>query len=98
MAFDAVQVRFKGTPQVKSPFANTRVVPFVDSYFEVLKSVLDEVKTEYFWLFASFVNMNTGNFLDYIPEQHEKDQVHVWYTTHPHGRIKQRRKRLSYTN
>ena len=85
MAFDAVQVRFKGTPQVKSPFANTRVVPFVDSYFEVLKSVVDDVKTEYFWLFASFVNMNTGNFLDYIPEQHEKDQVHVWYTTHPMG-------------
>ena len=85
MAFDSVQVRFKGTPQVNSPFANTRVVPFVDSYFEVLRSVVDDIKTEYFWLFASFVNMNTGNFLDYIPEQHEKDQVHVWYTTHPMG-------------
>ena len=23
--------------------------------------------------------------LDYIPEQHEKDQIHVWYNTHPLG-------------
>jgi len=23
--------------------------------------------------------------LDYIPEQHERDQIHVWYTTHPKG-------------
>ena len=21
--------------------------------------------------------------LDFIPEQHEKDQIHVWYATHP---------------
>ena len=23
--------------------------------------------------------------LDFIPEQHERDQIHVWYTTHPQG-------------
>ena len=83
--FDSVQVRFKNTPQVASPFAKTRVAPFVQSYFEVLKSVIDDVTTEYFWFFASFTNMNTFNDLDYIPEQHEKDQMHVWYTTHPKG-------------
>ncbi len=46
--FDSVQVRFKNTPQVASPFAKTRVAPFVQSYFEVLKSVIDDVTTEYF--------------------------------------------------
>ena len=81
--FDSVQVRFKDVPHTQSPFANTRIVPFVDSYFEIIKSVIDEIKTEYFWLFANFVNLKTGDFLDYIPEQHQKDQLHVWYATHP---------------
>ena len=81
--FDSVQVRFKDVPHNQSPFANTRIVPFVDSYFEIIKSVIDEIKTEYFWLFANFVNLKTGDFLDYIPEQHQKDQLHVWYATHP---------------
>ena len=47
--FDSVQVRFKNTNHIESPFANTRIVPFVDSYFEILKGVIGEIKTEYFW-------------------------------------------------
>jgi len=82
--FDSIQVRFKHTPHIKSPLANTRVVPFVNSYFDVLKSVVDDVKTEHFWLFSNFVDLSTID-LDYIPEQHERDQIHVWYTTHPKG-------------
>ena len=39
-----------------------------------------------FWVFASFIKLDsTPDILDYIPEQHEKDQIHVWYTTHPKG-------------
>ena len=85
MAFDSVQVRFKHTQHIESPFGNTRVVPFVDSYFEILKAVVYDVKTEYFWLFANFVDLKQiSKFdLDFIPEQHEKDQIHVWYATHP---------------
>ena len=83
--FDAIQVRFKNTKHIESPFANTRVVPFVDSYLEILKGVVDDVKTEYFWFFANFVDLNHGFDLDYIPEQHERHQIHVWYTTHPSG-------------
>lgn len=82
--FDSIQVRFNSTQDIASPFANTRVVPFVDSYFTVLKSVIDDIETEYFWFFANFVNLNDID-LDYIPEQHERDQIHVWYTTHPKG-------------
>ncbi len=83
--FDSIQVRFKNTKNITSPFANTRVVPFINSYFEILKAVVDDIKTEYFWFFANFVDLKKiSNFdLDFIPEQHEKDQIHVWYATHP---------------
>ena len=83
--FDSIQVRFKNVPHNESPFANTRVVPFVDSYFETLKGVVNDISTEYFWFFANFTNIRPVDFLDYIPEQHEREQIHVWYTTHPMG-------------
>ena len=86
--FDSIQVRFKHVFNFESPSTNTRVVPFVGSYFDILKAVVDDVKTEYFWFFANFVNMYTVD-QDYIPEQHEKDQLHVWYTTHPLGGLNQ---------
>jgi len=82
--FDSVQVRFKNTKHIPSPFASTREVPFVESYLTVLKSVIDDIETEYFWFFADFMDLRTMD-LDYIPEQHEKDQIHVWYNTHPLG-------------
>ena len=89
MAFDSVQVRFRDVAfHNESPFANTRVVPFVDSYFEILKGVVNDIKTEYFWFFSNFVNLNINkgfDLLDYVPEQHERNQIHVWYTTHPMG-------------
>ena len=82
--FDSVQVRFKDTKHIESSFSNTRVVPFIGSYFEILKSVVNDIKTEYFWFFSNFVDLCEID-LDYIPEQHEKEQLHVWYTTHPLG-------------
>jgi len=82
--FDSIQVRFKNTVHIQSPLANTRVVPFIGSYFEVLKAVVDDVKTEYFWFFSNFVKLDDID-LDFIPEQHEREQIHVWYTTHPMG-------------
>jgi hypothetical protein len=87
MAFDSVQVRFRNTSNIDSPFADTRVVPFVGSYFEILKSVVEDVKTEHFWFFSNFVDIKNfgGIDLDFIPEQHEQEQIHVWYTTHPKG-------------
>ena len=82
--FDSVQVRFKNTKHRPSPFVNTREVPFVESYLTVLKSVIDDIETEYFWFFANFTDLKTMD-LDFIPEQHEKEQIHVWYNTHPLG-------------
>jgi hypothetical protein len=83
--FDSVQVRFNNVSQYTSPLANTRVVPFVGSYFDILKTVVQDIRTEYFWFFSSFTNLNYDFDFDYIPEQHERDQIHVWYTTHPKG-------------
>ena len=82
--FESIQVTLRHTKHRPSPFANTRQVPFVDSYLTVLKSVIDDIKTEYFWFFANFMDLKTMD-LDYIPEQHEKDQMHVWYNTNPLG-------------
>jgi len=82
--FDSIQVRFKHTKHRPSPFASTREVPFVESYLTVLKSVIDDIETEYFWFFADFMDLRTMD-LDYIPEQHEREQIHVWYNTHPLG-------------
>jgi len=84
--FDSVQVRFKNTKHWPSPFANTREVPFVESYLTVLKSLIEDINTEYFWFFANFMDLKTMD-LDYIPEQHQKNQIHVWYNTHPLGGI-----------
>ena len=84
MAYDSIQVKINKHAFYKSPLANTVTVPFVDSYFLILKSVIENVKTEYFWFFASFMKLDNFDF-DFIPEQHERDQIHVWYTTHPMG-------------
>ena len=86
MAFDSICVRFKNVKEQSSFLANARTVPFVESYFSVIKSCVEDICTEYFWVFASFIKLDsTPDILDYIPEQHEKDQIHVWYTTHPKG-------------
>ncbi len=84
MAFDSIQVRFRDVRNFQSPFANTRIVPFVGSYLEVLKNVVNDISTEYFWFFANFMDMQTID-TDYIPEQHEQKQLHVWYNTNPKG-------------
>ena len=56
--FDSVQVRFKDINFFKSPLANTRQVPFIGSYFDILKGVVEDINTEYFWLFASFCKLD----------------------------------------
>ena len=82
--FDTIQVRFKNTLHRPSPFANTREVPFVKSYLNILKTIVNDVNTEYFWFFANFMSLDEID-LDFIPEKHEKDQIHVWYNQQPKG-------------
>jgi len=80
--FDSIQIRFPGLKEWPSPFAHSRQVPFVQSYFNVIKSCIGDIQTEYFWVFPSFMSLWEGIDFTFIPEQHEKDQIHVWYSTH----------------
>ena len=38
MAFDSIRIRFQNVREWPSPLAGTRTVPFVESYFKVIKS------------------------------------------------------------
>ena len=64
--YDSIQVRFKNVKEWPSLLANTRTVPFINSYFDVIKSCIDDIRTEYFWIFASFLKLDTFDF-DFIP-------------------------------
>ena len=81
MAFDCVFVDFQNNGSLKEraleQFPYARVVPFVGSYLDVLKSFVETVNTEFFWLLTDLVNPHEFDF-DYIPEQHEQRQIHVW--------------------
>ena len=59
----------------KFPYA--RIIPFVSSYFDIAKSVLGDSQTEYTWLLSSKVDYSNFDF-NYIPEQHQAKQLHVW--------------------
>ena len=82
--FESIQVRFKHTKHIPTPIADTSELPIVNRYLNLLSSIIDDVNTEYFWFFSNFMDLKTID-LDYIPEQHEQKQIHVWYNTHPLG-------------
>ena len=81
MAFDCVFVDFKENNPTKQKvleqFPYARVIPFVSSYFDIIKSYVNDVRTEYFWFISDLVNLQHFDF-DFIPEQHERTQIHVW--------------------
>jgi hypothetical protein len=81
MAFDCILVDFQNNKSFKAnaleQFPYARVTPFVGSYLDILKSFVETVNTEFFWLVTDLVNLEYFDF-DYIPEQHEQKQIHVW--------------------
>ncbi len=83
-SFDSIRVKFDNVKEWPSPLVNSRTVPFVKSYLEVIKNCIDEIQTEYFWIFPSFMHCKEIDF-SFVPEQFEKDQIHSWYTIHPKG-------------
>ena len=52
---DSIQVKFDKGKYWPSPLTNTKVVPFENNYFDVLKKVIDDIETDSFWFFASFM-------------------------------------------
>ena len=83
MAFDCVFVDFQKNKnfkeQILDQFPYARVTPFVVSYYDILKSFVEDIRTEFFWLATDLVDTTEFDF-DYIPEQHEQQQIHVWNT------------------
>jgi len=84
MAFDCVLVDFQVSKKNKDiilqkfPFA--KIVPFINSYKTILENITEDTKTEYFWFLSDLNNYEKFDF-DFIPEQFEKDQIHVWHST-----------------
>jgi len=85
MAFDCVFVDFgennASKHVIQKEFPHAVTTPFVESYFKILKSFVSCIKTEYFWLVTDIVNLQNFDF-DFIPEQHQRDQIHVWNGNH----------------
>jgi hypothetical protein len=86
MAFDCVIVDFKNKESEKNIatilqiFPHANIITFVSSYFDIINSVLPDSKTHYQWLLSSKVDYTNFDF-DYIPEQHQKTQLHTWSNT-----------------
>ena len=82
MAFDCICVNFQNsdknlnTIKQRMPFAKT--IPFVKSYMEILSSMVRDAKTSHVWLLSTLIDYSTFDF-DYIPEQHQDKQLHVWH-------------------
>lgn len=75
--FDIVKVNF---PYSQSRyFFHTHQIPFVESYLTMLRSVVNDIRTTHFFLVADFMDVSEFDF-EYIPEQHETDQIHCWYS------------------
>ena len=51
---------------------------FTHSLLDTLKTVIDDIKTEYFWVFSDFVDMKNADIY-FVPDALESDQIHTWY-------------------
>jgi hypothetical protein len=82
MAFDCICVDFQNSKEnlniIKQRMPHAKVIPFVQSYMEILKSLVNDARTSHVWMVSSLIDYNTFDF-NYIPEQHEKQQIHVWH-------------------
>jgi len=83
MAFDCVIVNFNNKDSKRNlavilqKFPHARTIPFISSYVDIVKNVSIELGTEYQWLLSSKIDYTDFDF-DYIPEQHQSTQLHVW--------------------
>ena len=81
MAFDCVFVDFGKNDLSKEiilkEFPYAKVTKFIGSYFDIIKSGIEDIKTEYFWFVSDLVDLKHFDF-GYIPEQYEQKQIHVW--------------------
>ena len=83
MAYDCIVIDFNNTCSDKNldtilkKFPYATVVPFVDGYFQMLKSVLPGSRTMHTWVLTTKIDYNNFDF-EYMPEQHQITQLHAW--------------------
>ena len=83
MAFDCICIDFKNNKSeqnienIKKVFPYVRVIPFVQSYYEIIQSQIPSCKTQYLWLLSSLIDYSDFDF-GFIPEQFQAEQTHVW--------------------
>ena len=84
MAFDCIFIDFGVSKQNKEiilqKFHNVKTLPFVQNYKKTLSNVWHDVNTEFFWVVTDLINYENFDF-DYIPEQFQQTQMHVWSST-----------------
>ena len=82
MSFDCICVDFQNSKEnlntIKQRMPHAKVIPFVQSYMEILKSLVNDARTSHVWMLSSLIDYSTFDF-DYIPEQHQAQQIHVWH-------------------
>ena len=82
MAFDCICVDFQNSKEnlntIKQRMPHAKIIPFVQSYMEILKSLVNDARTSHVWMLSSLIDYSTFDF-DYIPEQHQAQQIHVWH-------------------
>jgi hypothetical protein len=82
MAFDCICVDFQNSEKnlntIKQRMPHAKIIPFVQSYMEILRSLVCDARTSHLWLLSTLIDYSTFDF-DYIPEQHQDQQIHVWH-------------------
>ena len=81
MAFDCVCVDFRNSKEnldkIKNIFPYAEVIPFISNYYDIIKKEIDNCRTEYLWVLSTLCDYDSFDF-DYIPEQHQRTQMHTW--------------------
>ena len=82
MAFDCICVDFQNSKEnlntIKQRMPHAKIIPFVQSYMEILRSLVRDARTSHVWMLSSLIDYSTFDF-NYIPEQHQDQQIHVWH-------------------
>ena len=83
MAFDCYCINFQNKKskeninKIKQVFPYVKVMPFIRSYYDLSKVVIESANTEYVWMLSSKIDYTKFDF-NYIPEQFEAKQLHTW--------------------
>jgi len=83
MAFDCICVDFQTNKEnlniIKDRMPQARVIPFINSYMEILRAMVRDARTSQVWMLSTLIDYSTFDF-DYMPEQHQDRQIHVWHS------------------